>query len=670
MPSAAAQRIDELRRLIRRHDHAYYVLARPTVSDQQYDALLAKLTRLEQQHRNLITPDSPTQRVGESALAGFEHVEHLTPMLSIDNTYDEQQLRDFDGRVQSRLGAQPYRYVVDPKIDGVAVSLVYHDGVLHTAVTRGDGRMGDDVTQNLRTLPDVPLRLMTDEPPSVCDVRGEVFWPVDAFRTYNVQRESDGLEPFANPRNAASGTLKQLDPRKVAGRGLRFIAHGFGVVDPPFAETHAQVMDSLSQWGVPTSEHQTTADDIGEALELCHRWQSQRRELLYQTDGLVIKIDSLAQRDVLGATSRHPRWCIAYKFAPDQAETVLRKVEFQVGKLGTITPRAVMDPVQLSGTTVRHATLHNFDQIERLDVRVNDTVLIEKAGEIIPQVVRVLKEKRPKGARKIKPPSRCPVCSGTVERDDGGVYMRCINPGCVAQLKERLLYFCGRDQMDIEGVGKSLVEQLVDEGLVSDYADLYGLHEKRDQLVALDRMADKSADNLLDGIAASKSQPLSRLLAALNIRHVGRRSGEAVAEEFGELDAVEKAGEEALTAVDGVGPELATSIQRFFASADTQKLVRRLRAAGVNTTQPKQTYTGDTPLNGLTVVVTGTLESGGRKEIQELIKRLGGNPTGTVSAKTDLLIYGDSAGSKLAKARELGVETIDEREFLRRIGHQ
>ena len=606
--------------------------------------------------------------MGESALAGFEHVVHLSAMLSIDNTYDEQQLRDFDGRVRSGLGAQPYRYVVDPKIDGVAISLVYQDGVLHRAVTRGDGRMGDDVVQNLRTLPDVPLRLMTDSPPGVCDVRGEVYWPNDAFRAYNVQRESDGLEPFANPRNAASGTLKQLDPRKVAGRGLRFIAHGFGVIDPPLAEGHAQVMDILSRWGIPTSEHQTTADDIGEAVELCHRWQSQRRELPYQMDGLVIKIDSLAQRNILGATSRHPRWCIAYKFAPDQAETVLRKVEFQVGKLGTITPRAVMDPVQLAGTTVRHATLHNFDQIERLDVRINDTVVVEKAGEIIPQVVRVLKERRPKGARKIKPPSRCPICNGTVERDDGGVYIRCINPGCVAQLKERLLYFCGRDQMDIEGVGKSLVEQLVDEGLVSDYADLYGLHEKRDQLVALDRMADKSADNLLDGIEASKSQPLSRLLAALNIRHVGRRSAEAVAEEFGELDAIEGADAEALTAVDGVGAELASSMHRFFASPDGRKVVQRLRDAGVCTTQPMRKIAGNAPLSGLTVVVTGTLEFSGRKETQELIKRLGGKPIGSVSARTDLLIYGESPGSKLAKARALGIETIDEREFLRRIG--
>ena len=667
MAAAVAQRIDELRRLIRRHDHAYYVLARPTVSDRQYDALLVELTRLELQQPDLITPDSPTQRVGESPLGGFEHVEHLTPMLSIDNTYDEQQLRDFDGRVQSGLGAQPYRYVVDPKIDGVAVSLVYRDGVLHRAVTRGDGRMGDDVTQNLRTLRDVPLRLMTDQPPKVCEVRGEVYWPHEAFRAYNAQRESDGLEPFANPRNAASGTLKQLDPRKVAGRGLRFIAHGFGVIDPPIAKTHAKVMARLSQWGVPTSEHQTTADDIDEAVELCHRWQSQRRELPYQTDGLVIKVDSLAQREILGTTSRHPRWCIAYKFAPDQAETVLRKVEFQVGKLGTITPRAVMDPVQLAGTTVRHATLHNFDQIERLDVRINDTVLIEKAGEIIPQVVRVLKEKRPQGARRIKAPSRCPVCSGTVERDEGGVYIRCINPGCVAQLMERLLYFCGRDQMDIEGIGKSLVEQLVDEGLVTDYADLYGLHKKRDQLVALKRMADKSADNLLDGIEASKSQPLSRLLAALNIRHVGRRSAEAVAEEFGELDAIERADEEALTAVDGVGAELAASMHRFFASPDGRNVVQRLRAAGVCTTQPKRVMAENALLSGLSVVLTGTLESRGRKETQELIKRLGGKPTGSVTARTDLLIYGDSPGSKLAKARELGVETIDEREFLRRI---
>ncbi len=669
MAKDVAHEIDLLRRQIREHDHRYYVLAQPAISDHQYDALLERLGALESEHPERVTPDSPTQRVGGQPIDGFTHVTHAVPMLSVDNTYDEGQLREFDARVRKGLGGgEEYRYLVDPKIDGVAVSLTYEDGLLTVAATRGDGVTGDDVTHNVRTIGSVPLRLIGDDVPAVVEVRGEVCWPTEAFDRYNHQREAAGEEPFKNPRNGAAGTLKQLDPRNVAGRGLQLVAHGFGRIERLQAASADEVYNQFERWGIPVSPYRQIAKDVDAVVQLCHEWFTRRHQLPYETDGLVIKVDSLAQRRHLGATSRHPRWCIAYKFAAEQAESTLLSVDFQVGKLGTITPRAVMEPMQLSGTTVRHATLHNFDQVERLDVRIGDRVIVEKAGEIIPQVVRVLTEKRPPGALKIKPPTRCPVCAGEVERDAGGVYIRCINPACPAQIKERLIHFCGRNQMDIEGAGQVLVEQLVDKGLVHDYADLYGLPDRRDELLGLERMGPKSADNLLAGIEASKRQPLSRLLAALNIRHVGAATAELLAEHFGQMDAIAAATEDELTEVDGVGPELAASIHHFFASRQGAEVIARLKSAGVNMTQPRKRKAATQPFAGMTVVVTGTLERFSRQEAQDLIRQLGGKPAGSVSKKTDLVVYGDSPGSKLTKAQELGVEAIDEAEFLRRAG--
>ncbi|MHC4235840.1 MAG: NAD-dependent DNA ligase LigA, partial [Planctomycetota bacterium] len=522
--------IERLRDEIREHDHRYYVLAEPIISDREYDRLLKRLQDLEAQHPGLITPDSPTQRVAGAPIEGFDHVTHALPMLSVDNTYDESQLREFDERVRKGLGGEDYRYLVDPKIDGVAVALTYERGLLTVAATRGDGTTGDDVTHNARTIPSVPLRLIGDAVPPLVEVRGEVCWPAAAFEHYNQQREAAGEPPFKNPRNGVAGTLKQLDPRNVAGRGLQFVAHGFGRVQPLTATTAAGLFDSLAKWGVPVSPSRSVATGIDQVVELCHLWATKRHELPYETDGLVIKVDSLAQRDALAATSRYRRWCIAFKFAAEQAQSVLLEVDFQVGKLGTITPRAIMEPMQLSGTTVRHASLHNFDQVERLDVRIGDTVIVEKAGEIIPQVIRVVGEKRPPGAKRIKRPKRCPVCAGAVEQDEGGVYIRCINPSCPAQIKERLIHFCARGQMDIEGAGQVLIEQLAEKGLVHDCADLYHLHQRRDELIALERMGEKSVDNLLAGIEAGKARPLSRLLAAMNVRHVGGTTAELLAE--------------------------------------------------------------------------------------------------------------------------------------------
>ncbi len=664
------QEIAKLRDEINRHDRLYYVEARPEISDREYDALFEKLKTLESEHPDLITPDSPTQRVGGEPLSKFANVAHTVPMLSIDNTYNENELREFDARVAKALDGEAYEYVVDPKIDGVSASLRYEDGAFVLGATRGDGKTGDDITTNLKTIHAIPLRLHGKGWPRVLEVRGEAYWPRREFDAYNEKREAEGLERFANPRNATAGTLKQFDPNAIAGRGLSFIAHGFGAIEGASFDSASEFFTALRGWGIPTSPHMKVCGNIDEVIALVEHWDAQRHTLEYETDGMVIKVNSLAQREELGTTSRYPRWCIAYKFAAEQAESKLLKVDFQVGKLGTITPRAVMEPMQLSGTTVRHATLHNFDQIKRLDVRINDTVVVQKAGEIIPQVIRVVTEKRPADTKPIRPPTKCPVCGGEVAKDEGGVYIRCINPACDAQIKERLKYFCGRDQMDIEGAGEVLVEQLVDAGLVHEYADLYALAKKRDELLALERMGEKSADNLLAGIEQSKKQPLARVLAALNIRHVGASTAEALAEHFGEMSAISEATEEELQAVDGVGAEMATTIRRFFQSEVGTRAWQHLRDAGVNMTQPKRKRSGDQPLAGKTLVVTGTLERFDRKEIESLIKELGGKASGSVSKKTDYLVAGEKAGSKLDKAKQLGVKVLSEDEFLKLAGRE
>lgn len=684
MSATSNNRIERLRKDIRGHDHAYYVLGQPVISDREYDRLLEELRALETAHPDLLTPDSPTQRVGGSPATGFRHVTHAVPMLSVDNTYDAAQLREFDARVRKGLGGESYRYVVDPKIDGVAVTLRYEAGKLAFAATRGDGKTGDDITHNARTIRAIPLTLSGDDVPLVLEVRGEIVWPTEAFRKFNAERERAGEPLFANPRNATAGTLKQLDPKNVEGRGLTFVAHGFGEIDPLRFSTDSALFEALKRWGIPVSPYRTVVDSVEAIIEKLPEWDERRHGLPYETDGLVIKVDALDQRDALGATSKYPRWCIAYKFEPERAESVIRNVDFQVGKQGTITPRAVMEPVLLSGTTVRHATLHNFDQVDRLDVRIGDTVIVEKAGEIIPQVIAVVPEKRPKAAKPVKPPTRCPVCEGDVEKDEGGVYLRCINPACPAQLKERLIHFCGRNQMDIEGLGEVLVEKMVDKGWLKSFADIYDLPRRRGEIpliqIEQERKTDegtkvtqtqfgaKRTEKLLEGIQRSKRRPLARLLAALNIRHVGTSTAELLADHFGTMEKMAVATEDQLQEVEGIGPELAASIRHFFTSDAGRRTIARLAEAGVNMTQPKRTVAADSPLAGKTVVITGTLTSMGRKEAQDLIKSLGGKPAGSVSKKTDLVVYGEEAGSKLDKARELGVTAVDETEFLRMIG--
>ena len=533
--------IERLRDEIRGHDYLYYVLANPRIGDREYDALLARLREMEEASGEPVSPDSPTQRVGGQPLEGFETVAHAVPMLSVDNTYDADQLRAFGARVAKALGGEEPQYVVDPKVDGVAVSIVYERGVLARAVTRGDGGRGDDVTLNVRTIRSVPLRLAGDGFPDTLEVRGEIVWPTEDFLRHNAAREAAGEPTFANPRNATAGTLKSLDPAKVAARGLAFVAHSLGAGAGGLGETHSGIFHRLAGWGIPVSKYFEVVEGIDGVAGRLDAWDARRREMPYETDGLVVKVDSLAQRAELGETSRHPRWCIAYKFAAEQARSVLTGVDFQVGKLGNITPRANMEPVELAGITVRHATLHNWDQIGHLGVMVGDTVVVEKAGEIIPQVVGVVEELRPEGARPIDPPAECPVCGGEVGREDGEVALRCYGEACPAQLKERLIHFCGRDQMDIEGAGIKLVEALVKNELLTSYADLYRLHQQREKLVELERMGEKSASNLLTSIEASKERPLANVIFALGIPHVGGEYADLLAQHYSSIDELEQA---------------------------------------------------------------------------------------------------------------------------------
>ncbi len=667
MPSDEAALLARVRWLqdeLRRHDRLYFVEHAPEISDQAYDELMRELRALEEQHPQLAREDSPTRRVGEQPLAGFAHVTHSLPMLSIDNTYSLPELREFDARVRKLLAAESVAYVVEPKVDGVAVALRFEDGRLCLAATRGDGETGDDITANVRAIRSVPLRL-TGDCPRVLEVRGEIYWPRPEFERFNQQRAAHGEATFANPRNATAGTLKQLDPRVVAERGLRFMAHGHGRIEPrPTDASHSDLFAHLRSWGLPTNPHARRLETISAVEAFVVDWEPRRRTLDYDTDGLVIKLDDLAQRSELGQTSKAPRWCIAYKYAAEQAETELLRVDLQVGKLGTITPRAVMAPVLLAGTTVQHATLHNFDQIERLGLHVGDRVIIEKAGEIIPQVVRVRSELRPESATPILRPSTCPACGGAVEQDEGGVYLRCTNAECPAQIVERLKYFCARDQMDIEGAGERFIEAAYEAGLLRTFADLFRLQTQRARLLELERIGPTSADKLLAAIEAAKQRPLARLLAALNIRHVGASTAEALAEHFGHMDAIRDASVEALQQVEGIGEQVARSLHAWLKSGSGQHILSELHDVGVNFEQPRREQpAGGAALTGKTLVVTGRLERYQRHEIEALIKQHGGKVSASVSKKTDYVVAGADAGSKLEKASKLGVKILSEAEF-------
>jgi DNA ligase (NAD+) len=660
------KRVEWLRGEIRRHDHLYYVLNEPAMTDRQYDRLFAELKQLEAEHPELITPQSPTQRVAGKPLEGFENVRHVAAMLSIDNTYNAEELREFDERVAKDLDNADYDYVVELKIDGVAISLRYEKGVLVTAATRGDGQVGDDVTANVRTIKAVPLELLdAGKMLDVLEVRGEVYMPKRAFAELNEQRAQAGESLFANPRNATAGSLKLLDARTTAARNLAFFAYATGWVISPLADNHYQTLQKFKKLGLPVNPNIKKAKDIDEVIKICIAWSDKKARLDYQIDGMVIKVNRFDQQDILGATGRAPRWCISYKFPAVRAETTVESIDVQVGKSGILTPVANLAPVQLAGTTVKRASLHNFDEVKRLDVRPGDAVVIEKAGEIIPQVVEVKsKDNRPPDTKAVKPPTKCPACGGPVKKDENGVYIKCVNPSCPAQLKERLKYFAGRDQMDIENLGPALIEQLIEAALVKNFADLYKL--QTEDLVKLQRMAEKSASNVIEAIEKSKTQPLARFIAALAIQHVGGQSARILAEQFGSLKALRDSDEATLTAIDQIGPIMAESIYKYFRDDNNATVIDELLAAGVNPKQSKHRTIN--ALAGKTIVVTGTLENFTRTEITQAIKDNGGKTSSSVSKKTDFVLAGANPGGKLNKAKQLGIRVINEQEFHKMIG--
>ncbi len=668
--SDPAERIAQLRREIERHNYLYYVEARPEISDREFDRLMAELIELERQHPELVTPDSPSQRVGGAPISGFRKVRHAVPMLSIDNTYSAAELRKFDADVRKALGpAAAVEYMAELKIDGVSLSLLYVEGQLEVAATRGDGEIGDDVTHNVKTIAAIPLRLRTEHPPARIEVRGEVYMTRAELARINAEQVRQGLEPFKNARNLTAGTLKLLDPQLAAQRKMLFFAYATGLVEDVTLRSQQELFTVFRQWGLPVNPHARLCRTIEEVIAYCQEWATKRRELPYGIDGVVIKVNEFAQREVLGATSRAPRWARAYKFEAEQAVSRIGAVEFSVGKFGELTPVALFDPpVELAGTTVSRASMHNAAWVDEKDVRIGDTVVIEKAGEIIPQVVEVLRDQRTGTERPIVWPQRCPRCGGPVEREDSGTSYNyvCANTAlCPAQLAKRIVAFARRTHMDIDGLGERVAEQLVDAGLVRSVTDLYRL--RKEQVVKLERFADKSAENLIQAIAASKERGLARLLAALSIYSVGDSMAEELAAAFPSLEAIAAASEEELARVKGFGPKRASFVRQYFDSPEGRKILADLQAFGVRTTAEVRPAASRraSPLAGKTIVITGTLQTMDRASAEQAVRAAGGHPSSSVSRKTDFVVVGANPGSKRDKALELGVPLLSEEEFLR-----
>ncbi|MGE5588778.1 MAG: NAD-dependent DNA ligase LigA [Clostridia bacterium] len=662
---AVEERIRKLRDEIEFHNHRYYVLDDPVISDSEYDALMRELVELEAQYPELVTPDSPTQRVGAAPAEAFAAVVHRAPMMSLANVYSVEEIRAFDARVRRALGGEPVEYVAELKIDGLAVSLTYEDGRFVRGATRGDGTTGEDVTHNLRTIRSIPMRLRLDRPISI-DVRGEVYMIRREFHRLNEKRRAAGEQLFANPRNAAAGSLRQLDPKVTAARPLDIFVYGIGYVSGAGSaapETHLEALGLLREAGFRTNPNTRLCRTVDEVVDYCAYWGERRDTLDYEIDGVVVKVNSLAQQERLGATARSPRWAVAYKFPARQAMTMVRDIIVQVGRTGTLTPVAVLDPVELAGSTVSRATLHNEDIIKAKDIRVGDTVVVEKGGDVIPEVVKVVADRRTGAEREFRMPEKCPECGADVVRLEGEAASRCVGGmGCPAQVRETILHFASRDAMDIEGMGPSLVAQLLESGLVKTVADIYDL--KLDDIARLERMGKKSAENLLRAIEGSKDRPLHRLVFALGIRHVGERSARDLAERFGTMDRLAAATYEELTGVPDVGPKVAESVLSFFREPRNREILRRLAEAGVNMKETEKAVTPrESPLAGKTVVLTGTLERFTRKEAEEAVLARGGHVSSSVSRKTDYVVVGKDPGSKYDKARELGVTILDEHEF-------
>ena len=660
--SAERKRIDPLRDEIRRHDRLYYVDAQPEISDLQYDHLMQDLMALEAAHPEWMVADSPTRRLGDAPVSELEQVPHRLPMLSIDNTYSEDEVRAYAQRV-GKLVDTPLHWAVELKIDGVAVSLIYEEGQLVRALTRGNGQVGDDITHNIRTVRDVPLRLAT-EAPRVLEVRGEVYMTNGDLTLLNQRQQAKGEEPYRNTRNVTAGTVRLLDSRIAAERRLRVFCHGLGYVEDRSWPTYVQFLKGLRKMGLPVTPLVKSLKTIDAALSYCQELIELIPELDFEVDGIVLKVDQISLRDQLGLTSKSPRWLIAYKFEKYEAITQLNAIRVQVGKTGTVTPVAELAPVELAGTTVSRASLHNADEIERKDVRVGDTVVVEKAGKIIPHIVRVEKHLREGRPRKFAFPTKCPECDAELVKDEGGVYIRCPNPECPAQIKERLRYFASRNAMDIEGLGDKLVDQLVECGMVRTCGDLYGLTVE--QVAALERMGTASATNLINGIESSKPRGLDRVLNALSIRHVGTTVARLIAEHFGSMEDLQTASLEEIAAIDEVGPIIASSVHGYLQSCYGESTVAALKQAGVDlSTNKSAAEDGAAVLAGKVLVVTGTLIDFTRDEIQDLIRQHGGRAASSVSKNTDYLVAGEKAGSKLAKAQQLGVAVLSEDDFRR-----
>jgi DNA ligase (NAD+) len=668
METDQGQRVARLRQLLQQASYAYYVLDAPMMEDAVYDQLYRELDALEQAYPELITPDSPTQRIGETPAEQFQTVTHRVPLYSLENAFSREELRAWDQRwrkVTAEVGE--VEYVCELKIDGSAIALSYEDGLLVRGATRGDGSQGEEITQNLRTIQTIPLRLQTDHPPARLEVRGEAFLPLQTFEAINREREQQGDPLFANPRNAAAGTLRQLDPRVVAARQLDFFAYTLHVLDdgPNAPELRSQwdCLEQLQHWGFRVNPHRQRCASVAEVEQYFADWEQKRFELAYLTDGVVVKLNDLRLQAEAGFTQKFPRWAIALKYAPEEATTQMERVVFQVGRTGAVTPVGEFQPVPLAGTTVARATLHNADRIQELDLHTSDTVIIRKAGEIIPEVVRVLPELRPPGAQPVRFPDHCPVCWEPLVREHDEAVTRCVNSSCPAILSGSLLHWVSREALDIDGLGRKLAEQLVDKGLVQSVADLYRLDAEL--LASLDRMGRKSAEKLVGAIAQSRSRPWSRVLYGLGIRHIGSVNAQTLAETFPSLEALASAEPEQMAAIYGIGPQIAESVQQWFSIPANQQLVQQLQAASVrlqgSTTRLPQE---DLPLAGKTFVLTGTLPSLSRSEAKALIEQHGGKVTGSVSAKTSYLVVGAEAGTKLAKAEQLGIPQLSEADLL------
>ncbi len=661
------KQIEKLREQIRYHDYKYYVENKPEISDQTYDKLMRQLIQLEKSHHELIAPDSPTQRVSGQPVEGFPKVKHRVAMFSMDNTYSADEIREFDKRVKKNLPRETISYVVELKIDGVSVSLTYKNGKLTKGATRGDGTTGDDITQNLRAISAIPLCVRKQEEfPPLIEVRGEIYMNHKSFLKINKEKQKSGEELFANPRNASAGSLKLLDSTAVAKRGLNMFNYAIGYIEGADLKTQWEALEFLKKHGFRTNPHIKQCKNIDEVVAYCNEWEDGKEHPDYDIDGMVIKVNSLKQQEKLGATTKAPRWMIAYKFPAERITTKLKDIIVQVGRTGALTPVAVLEPVRLSGSVVSRATLHNADDIERKDVRIGDTVTIEKAGEIIPQVVAPVLSERTGKARKFHMPDRCPVCGSKVRQYPGEVAIRCDNASCGAQRKERIKHFASRGAMDIEGLGESMVDLLVDKELISDIADLYII--KYEQIMKLPRMADKSTQNLLEAIEKSKEQNLSRLIFGLGIRHVGVHAADILALEFNSIEKLSRQTVESLSDIQEIGPIMTESIYEFFHSPDNKKLIKRLKDAGVKMARVKREKRGK--LAGKRFLLTGSLSSFSRNEAQQLIKDEGGRVTSSVSKAVDFVLVGENPGSKYDKAKKLNLKFIDEKAFKKMVGRE